>query len=74
MWDLFAICLVLFPPYLPELNLTELVFNCLQQRLKAELARYKAVDAADFLDAIKLEMANFDMLDVVRFYKSCGYF
>lgn len=71
--DFFAICLVLLPPYSPELNPTELVLNCLQQRLKVERARYKAVNAADFLYAIKLEMADFDMLDLVRFYKSCGY-
>ena len=71
--DLFQIHLILLPPYSPELNPTELVFNCLLQRLKAERARYTSIDASDFLDAIKLEMASFDLLDVIRFYKSCGY-
>ena len=73
LWNLYQIRFIALPPYSPEFNPTELVFNCLQQRLKAERARYKAIDAADFLDAIKLELDNFDLLDVVRFYKKCGY-
>ena len=67
LWDLYKIRFIALPPYSPELNPTELVFNCLTQRLKAERARYKSIDAADFKDAIELELGNFDLLDVVRF-------
>ena len=73
LWDNYRIRLILLPPYSPEYNPTELVFNCLQQRLKAERARYKAIDAADFLDAIKIELNCFDRMDVIRFYRKCGY-
>ena len=73
LWDLYQIRFIALPPYSPEFNPTELVFNCLQHRLKCERARYKAIDAADFLDAIMLELDSFDLLDVVRFYKKCGY-
>ena len=73
LWSLFKIRLIALPPYSPEYNQTELVFNTLQQRLTAERARYKSIDAVDFLDAIKIEMGRFDLLDVVQFYKHCGY-
>ena len=73
LWDFYGIRFVALPPYLPEFNPTELVFNALLQRLKSERARYKALDAADFKNAIKLEMKSFDLLDVIRMYKSCGY-
>ena len=73
LWELYQIRFIALPPYSPELNPTELVFNCLQQRLKAERARYKAIDAANFLQAIKLELDEFDLLDVVCFYNKCGY-
>ena len=74
LWDLYQIRFIALPPYSPELNPTELVFNCLTQRLKAERARYKSIDAADFLDAIELELGNFDLLDVVRFFSSMRIF
>ena len=73
LWRLFKIRFVALPAYSPEYNPTELVFNTLRQRLTAERARYKAIDAIDFLHAIKIQMANFDLLDVVLFYQSCGY-
>ena len=73
LWDLHGIHFVNLPPYSPEFNPTELVFNCLTQRIKSERARYNAIDAADFKDAIEMEMDSFDLLDVVKFYKHMGY-
>ena len=73
LWDLYQIRFVALPPYSPELNPTELVFNALLQRLRSERARYTSLDASDFKDAIKQEMNAFDLLDVVRMYKACGY-
>ena len=73
LWELYGIRFVVLPPYSSEFNPTELVFNALLQRLKSERARYKALDVTDFKNAIMLEMRSFDLLDVVRMYKSCGY-
>ena len=73
LWELYGIRFVALPPYSPELNPTELVFNALVQRLKSERARHIALDAEDFKDAIKIEMASFDLLDVIRMYTACGY-
>ena len=73
LWELYQIRFVALPPYSPELNPTELVFNALLQRLKSERARYTALDAEDFKDALHIEMGSFDLLDVVRMYQACGY-
>ena len=74
LWDLYQIRFVALPPYSPEFNPTELVFNALLQRIRSERARYTSLDAEDFKDAIMIEMSSFDLLDVVRMYKACGYF
>ena len=74
LWDLYQIRFVALPPYSPEFNPTELVFNALLQRIRSERARYTSLDAEDFKDAIVIEMSSFDLLDVVRMYKACGYF
>ena len=73
LWNLHGITLLTLPPYSPEFNPTEFVFNTLKQRLTSERARYKALDAANFLEAIINKMHNFDLLDIVMFYKSQGY-
>ena len=73
LWDLYGIHFITLPPYSPEFNPTELVFNCLTQRIKSERARYHAIDAADFKDAIEMEMMAFDLLDIVKFYNHMGY-
>ena len=73
LWNEHGIYLLTLPPYSPDFNPTELVFNCLTQRLKSERARYNAIDAADFRDAIVNEMDAFDLLDIVKFYNSMGY-
>ena len=66
LWELYGIRFFALPPYFPEFNPTELVFNALLQRLMSEQSRYKALDATDFKEAIMLEMRAFDLLDVVR--------
>ena len=71
LWNEHGVLILTLPPYSPELNPPELVFNCLTQRLKSERARYTSIDAADFRDAINVEMGAFDMLDVIKFYKAC---
>ena len=66
--------MIFLPPYHPELNSTELVFHTLLERLKSEKARYKWLNAYDFVDAIVKVIKNIDSLDVINFYKECGYY
>ena len=71
--DVHGVQLIMLPPYHPDFNPTELVFNTLLQRLNSEKARYNSIDAEDFLDAIKNTLNNIDLLDVINFYKHQGY-
>ena len=61
------------PPYHPDLNPTELVFNTLLMRLSSERARYECLFATGFLDAIHIAMRKFNLCNVIAFYKHCGY-
>ena len=70
----YGILMIPLPPYHPDFNPTELVFNALLQRLTAERARYRSLDAYDFLDAIIVELCKFTHKDVVSFYQKCGYY
>ena len=69
----FGVLMVALPPYHPDFNPTELVFNTLISRLRSQQARYNALDADDFLDAINQEMMAFDVFDVEKMYQHCGY-
>ena len=71
--DMFGITLLTLPAYHPEFNPTELIFQLVFQRLRANRARYTALNNDDFLEEIKNEMSNFDLLDVVKCYDSQGY-
>ena len=63
----------MLPPYHPDFNPTELVFQTLVRRLSTERARYKSLDARDFINAMELELDAIDYLDVISFYQSQGY-
>ena len=67
-----GILMITLPPYHPDFNLTELVFNTLLQRLSSQRARYKCLFASDFLRAIHIAMKYFDLEDVIAFYRHCG--
>ena len=69
-----GILMITLPPYHPDFNPTELVFNTLLQRLSSQRARYNCLFAAGFLDAINIAMRNFDLEDVIAFYRHCGYY
>ena len=71
--EMFNISLILLPAYHPEYNPTELIFQLLFQRMRAKRSRYNALSNADFLNEIRIEMATFDLLDVVKNYMSQGY-
>ena len=70
----FGVLMVNLPPYSPELNPTELVFNTLLQRLASVQARYNTVTEMDFFRAIEWAMNGFTLIDVHAFYNHCGYF
>ena len=73
LMDMFGIRLILLPAYHPEYNPTELVFQLLFQRMRANRSRYIALSNEDFVESIKRELATFDLLDVVKNYMSQGY-
>ena len=60
--------MITLPPYHPDYNPVELVFNTLVQRITAEKTRYKVLEADDFLDAICKEMDRFTSRDVMGFF------
>ena len=72
LFEDFGVVMILLPPYHPDFNPTELVFNTLISRLRSQQARYNALDADDFLDAINQEMMAFDVFDVEKMYQHCG--
>ena len=61
------------PPYHPEFNPTELVFNTLLQRLTRIRARYNSLDAVDFKHDIERFVSSFDLSDVLAFYEHISY-
>ena len=66
--------MIFLPPYHPELNPADLVFYTLLERLKSKEARYNSLDAYDFMDYIIKIIINIHSLDVINFYKECGYY
>ena len=73
LFEDFGILMIPLPPYHPDFNPTELIFNTLISRLRSQRARFNSLDAGDFLDAITLEMMNFDKFNVKQMYLHCGY-
>ena len=68
LWDLHKICLILLPPYTPELNPTELVFRTLVMRLIAENRRYNCLNAEVFVDAINKTLAKIGLEEIEGYY------
>ena len=69
----YDVLMINLHPYYQELNLTELVFNTLLQRLTQIRARYNSLDTVDFKYAIELVMSSFDLRDVLAFYEHIVY-
>ena len=81
LFEEFGILMITLPPYHPDFNLTELVFDTTLQRLSARRARYKCWriqlgnswrDIA-FEQCIVFKLDNFSRIDVLSFYRSQGY-
>ena len=73
LFEEHSILMIALPPYHPDFNPTELVFQTLLSRLYSERARYNSINADNFKDAIDIEMSDFNLHDVVSFYRHCGY-
>ena len=81
LFEEFGILMITLPPYHPDFNPTELVFNTTLQRLSARRARYKCwkIPYANswreitFKDCIVYELDNFSRNDILSFYHSQGY-
>ena len=77
----YGILMVCLPPYHPDFNPTELVFNTTLQRLASKRSRYKCwkiptknVDSADtFKECICYKLDSFSVRRVKSFYNKCGY-
>ena len=61
------------PPYHPELNPTELVFNTLVQRMRSNHTRSSSKSNKVFLKKVITEIEKFSRDDAKSFYKKCVY-
>ena len=68
-----GILMISLPPYHPDLNPTELVFNTLLQILVQDHARFNSNCSAIFKECIEIAMISILRKDVKIFYKKCGY-
>ncbi len=69
LYSNYCITMITLPPYSPQFNPAELVFNNLLRRLSRFQASYNTMNEIDFLDAIVRAMDCFDIHDVKAFYK-----
>ena len=81
LFEEFGILMITLPPYHPDFNPTELVFNTTLQRLLARRARYKCWRIPlgnswrdiSFKQYIIFELENFTRNNILSFYRSQGY-
>ena len=73
LMEMFGVRLVTLPAYHPEFNPVELIFQLVFQRIRSNRSRYTALSNSDFVEEIKNEMYNFDLLDVIKNYSKQGY-
>ena len=74
LFNTMGILMIPLPPYHPELNPTELVFNTLIQRLRSEESRSSSGSNIEFLHKVECEMLAFTRRDAKAFYRKCGYY
>ena len=76
LWEEKQILILFLPPYCPELNPIELVFQLLGHRLRNSNARHLGhqMKSEDFfLRACVSVLHNISHVDIVKMYKKCGY-
>ena len=76
LWDEKQILILFLPPYCPELNPIELVFQLLGHRLRNSNARHLGhqMKSSDFfLQACVSVLHSISHVDIMKMYKKCGY-
>ena len=76
LWEQYNILVLNLPPYSPELNPIELVFQLLGQRLRHSNARYQSyqMQSEDFFLRKCVEvLESITGEDIKRNYQKCGY-
>ena len=73
LWDKYNIYMVHLPPYHPELNPTEFVFQHLVATLRANYARYQTSSESDFRNTLECTLNQFDLMLVWNMFRNCGY-
>jgi hypothetical protein len=74
LWHQHHIVMIPLPPYTPELNPTELVFNSMAARISSKRSRAEFIIwGDDFSHVIRSELDQFTFYDVINFYRHCGY-
>ena len=68
-----GILMVPLPPYTPELNPCEFVFQTLVQRMRSKNNRERSKNNAKFIQKVESELSNFVRNDVVKEYIHTGY-
>ena len=68
-----GVLMITLPPYHPDLNPTELVFQTLSQRLVSLRVQYNEYTEQIFVEEIISKMNNFTLRDVLSFFEKCGY-
>ena len=74
LWNDFGIFMITLPPYHPELNPTELVFNGLTQRLRSADSRFQCINNENFIEWIEEILDGFTRSDMKKFYRKDGYY
>ena len=68
-----GILMITLPPYHPDFNPTELVFQTLLTRMIVRRTRSESYDLRDFKLRVEEELGRFSLRDALAFYKFCGY-
>lgn len=73
LWYQHGVLMMPLPPYTPELNPTELVFNTMAARIKANRSRSIIEPGDAFTEIVQSEFSAMSRKDVKKFFRHCGY-
>ena len=68
-----GILMITLPPYHPDFNPTELVFQTLTTRMSVARTRSESQDKRDFKIRVEEEIKKFTIHDTLAFFNFCGY-
>ena len=73
LWEEANILMVTLPPYHPEYNPTEFVFNYLTQELRRRAMRYNSQTTEEFEEHLYEVLDTVPYNYVEKFYRKMGY-